>query len=728
MSGHQFLRSSRRRLFLALALGSYMAAFAVALFGCARATAAPPKAGPSAQAADAFLVVDCLLPGQIRRLGSQVTYLTPRRAAKTTARDCEIRGGEYVSYDRSDYKTALKVWMDAAQQGDLKAQTYVGEIYEKGLGVPPDYPAAAQWYRRAAEKGYAPAAFNLGVLYENGRGVPRDPKEAAEWYRRATGVGPVTFDVGQGVGRANVAQLEAQLETLRSELQGKEADLKRTQQSLEDVRKSMDQRQNEVQVARSELERLRRERADLQAKDQPAAARLSALQRAIDESEARVKNSEREASTLKERLGRAQNEASRQQADKDREVQTLRDRLARAEGEIQAQRAGLESLQRQRDQAGPEIELTQIQLLEPQLTALTRDIRVQPTAGSTGGSALSLLLAGRVRAADGVQSLTVNGREEALDKDGIFKVRVPVKGTQEERVRLVAVDRGGRKAMLEMIVPGRVQLPGVAAAATGEGRGLPALERSALSLGTYHALVIGNNTYSRFKPLRTAVADAEAVAALLRDRYGFKVKLLRNATRLQILSELNELRERLTEKDNLLIYYAGHGDLDQKNQRGYWLPIDAEPGNTANWISNIDVSDLTNLMAVKHLLIVSDSCYAATLTRSSTGRLEPAMTQEELTRAVQTLAGKRARMVMTSGGIEPVLDSAGGPHSVFAQTFLEVLEANDGVMLGRDVFRQLQLRVHALAQRWEVPQVPEYAPMKYAGHEGGDFFFLKTGS
>ena len=49
-------------------------------------------------------------------------------------------------------------------------------------------------------------------------------------------------------------------------------------------------------------------------------------------------------------------------------------------------------------------------------------------------------------------------------------------------------------------------------------------------------------------------------------------------------------------------------------------------------------------------------------------------------------------------------------------------------MLGRDLFRQLQLRVNAMAQRWSVPQVPEYAPIKYAGHEGGDFFFLRVGT
>src|SRR4030095_4471033 len=82
----------------------------------------------------------------------------------------------------------------------------------------------------------------------------------------------------------------------------------------------------------------------------------------------------------------------------------------------------------------------------------------------------------------------------------------------------------------------------------------------ALSLGAFHALVVGNSDYVAFGRLRTAVNDVEAVAALLGDRYGFRVKLLRNATRAQIMSELYELRQRLTESDNLLIYYAGHGE------------------------------------------------------------------------------------------------------------------------------------------------------------------------
>ena len=36
-----------------------------------------------------LFVVDCLLPGQVRKLGTQMTYLSARRPIRTTAADCE---------------------------------------------------------------------------------------------------------------------------------------------------------------------------------------------------------------------------------------------------------------------------------------------------------------------------------------------------------------------------------------------------------------------------------------------------------------------------------------------------------------------------------------------------------------------------------------------------------------------------------------------------------------
>ncbi|MBB1125420.1 tetratricopeptide repeat protein [Thiospirillum jenense] len=138
---------------------------------------------------DDLVLVDCLLPGQVRQLGQYMTYLAPRRWTKTTQSDCGIRGGEFVLFDRSDYSTALQVLMPKAQSGDAMAQNYVGEIYEKGLGLPrPDYVQAAVWYRKAADGGLPAAQTNLGLLYEQGLGVPQDRTSALQWYRKATGV------------------------------------------------------------------------------------------------------------------------------------------------------------------------------------------------------------------------------------------------------------------------------------------------------------------------------------------------------------------------------------------------------------------------------------------------------------------------------------------------------------------------------------------------------------
>lgn len=138
--------------------------------------------------AEDLLIVDCLLPGQVRSLGRQATYLTARRPIRTTQADCQIRGGEYVSEDRANYQTALKVWMDQAMAGSAEAQNNVGEIYSKGLGTAPDYGMAFQWFKKAADQGYGRAKINLGYLYEQGLGVPRDQAAALNLYREASGI------------------------------------------------------------------------------------------------------------------------------------------------------------------------------------------------------------------------------------------------------------------------------------------------------------------------------------------------------------------------------------------------------------------------------------------------------------------------------------------------------------------------------------------------------------
>ena len=163
-----------------------------------------------------FYIVDCLLPGQVRRLGN-TTYMTPRRPIRTTAQDCAIRGGEYTQWDRANYQSALTVWLDAASTGDAQAMNYVGEIFEQGLGRASDYVMAKYWYERAVAADFKPAMVNLASLYDTGRGVGRDPVMAINLYRQAWGIPDGEALLTQAESIAAAADTQAALAAVQAE-------------------------------------------------------------------------------------------------------------------------------------------------------------------------------------------------------------------------------------------------------------------------------------------------------------------------------------------------------------------------------------------------------------------------------------------------------------------------------------------------------------------------------
>ncbi len=237
-----------------------------------------------------------------------------------------------------------------------------------------------------------------------------------------------------------------------------------------------------------------------------------------------------------------------------------------------------------------------------------------------------------------------------------------------------------------------------------------------IDFGRYYALVIGNNAYRGFPALKTAAADAKAVADALARDYGYQATVLLDAERDAIIRALEEFRRKLGPGDNLLIYYAGHGWLDKQAERGYWLPVDATEDSKANWISNATITDSLKAMAARHVMVVADSCYSGTLTRG----IKITERGPDYWRA---LAAKRARVVMTSGGLEPVADAGGVGHSAFAKGFINALANNTGVADGAKLFAEVKRHVMVNAD-----QTPEYADVRMAGHEGGDFVFVRTGA
>lgn len=358
-----------------------------------------------------------------------------------------------------------------------------------------------------------------------------------------------------------------------------------------------------------------------------------------------------------------------------------------------------------------------IEVIDPELPAArgTAEVRLAP-------GVMQRVVVGRVSAPAGLLTLLVNDREEQVGSDGLFRTEVAV-ASSGTPVSIVAIDRKGARASLGFVLQSEAAAPSPLPPPVAPRQ--PAAP-AGVDFGDYYALVIGTDDYQRLPRLQAAVTDAKAISDVLASRYGFRVTTLLNANRYQVLRELNTLRAQLTEHDNLLIYYAGHGVLDRVNHRGYWLPADAEPDSDANWISNVTLTDILNLINAKHVLVVADSCYSGSLlmTRSALARLEQGLSPEARDARIQEAVAKRSRTAITSGGLEPVPDSSGGDHSLFAQAILNVLSKNTDVLAADELHRRIRDPVVYAAKSLRVPQDPQYSPIQATRHEFGEFFFV----
>jgi TPR repeat protein len=503
-------------------------------------------------------VVDCLLPGQVRQLGN-MTYLTQRRPTRTDAADCRTRGGEYVAYDRADYKSALNVWMAQAKEGDPDAQTTVGEIFERGLGGTPDYAAAVIWYQKVVDntklddKAKSRALFDLGTLYEQGLGVEKDQLKALNLYRRAWGV-PADDLIYTSAADQKVDELRASL--------------------------------------------------------------------------------------------------SKELADRDQELQVMQKQLQAAEAQ---KNSDLDTVQRL------------VKKLQAERDASAKALRALPPAPNSPAPTTT------VRAPS------------------------PAEPTPMERA---AVDRS----------------------------------LGNFHFGRYYALIIGNQNYDQLENLKTPLYDATRAANILKDKYGFTVQIIEDGTGVQMLKALNELNSVLTENDNLLIYYAGHGYRlkTESMENGYWLPRNAErPPNNTFWVPNEQITDNIGRLKAKRVLVVADSCYAGLLSDDpfffvfSNSTASPQAPSAQL---IQYRIAKRARLLIASGGDNPVLDeSIDGRNSVFAKAFLDVLDSNQNILTSPALFSLVQGKVKNEAAKSHFAQQPEMKAIKGAGHEAGDFFFVPKG-
>ncbi len=252
-------------------------------------------------------------------------------------------------------------------------------------------------------------------------------------------------------------------------------------------------------------------------------------------------------------------------------------------------------------------------------------------------------------------------------------------------------------------------------------RVLSELSHGNVNIGRYLALVIGINDYEdeKISDLKTAVKDAEELAAILESRYGFQVELLVNekATKKNIYQALRNLVKRATPNDSVLLYYAGHGEIDRTFDDGWWIPVDAEGGDPITYLDNIQVQKAIKSLQARHVLLIADSCYAGTLFGQF--RSLPKLIDDKY---YLSLYNEVSRWAMTSGNKTPVGDEGTDGHSLFAYQLLKQLRDNRKPFIAtQEIYSQIAPIVSNNSE-----QTPMYRPIRETGDQGGEFVFVAS--
>jgi len=252
-------------------------------------------------------------------------------------------------------------------------------------------------------------------------------------------------------------------------------------------------------------------------------------------------------------------------------------------------------------------------------------------------------------------------------------------------------------------------------------KGLNVDKTNTIQVGNYYALIIGIDKYTgTWQPLKNGVKDAKAVETLIKEKYKMDfVKSLYDvqATRKNIITAMEWLAANVKEKDNVVIYYSGHGEYKKQLGKGYWVPVDAQTTSTSDYISNNDIQTFLEGIKSKHTLLVSDACFSGDIFRGNTISV-PFENSERYYKEVHNLISRQA---LTSGGIEPVMDGGQEGHSVFAFYFLKALKNNQSKFFdASQLYSTIKIPVTNNSE-----QSPQFQSIKNTGDEGGQFIFIK---
>ena len=326
--------------------------------------------------------------------------------------------------------------------------------------------------------------------------------------------------------------------------------------------------------------------------------------------------------------------------------------------------------------------------------------------------AKKLTVKGKATDADGIFEVTINGVDASLKADGTFEAQVPLR-VGDNDLNVKATDLKYNSAITKFKIKREVTPVVIVDPKPNVINNDDVVKTNG---GTYYALLIGVSDYDDSKIVSLdgmPTKDIQNLSDVLIGYYQFDkehVETLFNPTRSKIIRAFDRLSKIVTSKDNLLIFYAGHGTFNSEDNLGYWLPADAEADYTDNWINNAIVVDNIKRIKSKHTFLISDACFSGSIFKTR------AIDINKASLSIQKKYELPSRKAMTSGTLKTVPNV-----SVFMKYLLDRLENNkEAFLAASQLFSQLEDPVGNNS-----PTTPQFGIIQNVGDEGGDFIFIR---
>jgi TolB-like protein len=240
-------------------------------------------------------------------------------------------------------------------------------------------------------------------------------------------------------------------------------------------------------------------------------------------------------------------------------------------------------------------------------------------------------------------------------------------------------------------------------------------ESKGLLPSRFHAIIIAESNYSdpSIPDLdNDPIIDANNLSKILIQKYSFNsdnVDVLVDASRNEIIDKLELKRRELSEDDNLLIFYAGHGMWEKELNMGYWQPIDAKAQSKGSWIANTDLTTYISAIKAKHVLLISDACFSGGIFKSR-GMVD-------MNNGLNRLYSLKSRKAITSGNLTTVPNV-----SVFMKYLLKKLTENENQFLPtNELFVSIQGNILNNSNT-----EPLYGVIQNTDDESGEFIFYNA--